>query len=453
MIAHGSSFAPARRRSDRVAPFAGNCSLTLWPTSRPDGRPAARGLTLNYQRVVDAAFALLMFCGMVSLIEPSPYDFMTLVALPIWAIGGFTVHRAVVPILFLWIVFQASAFLSLMPYWSEPDPRLYQFQSFYLFVTVIFFTLFFSERTIPRLQTCLKAFTAGAVVSAVIGLLGYLDVAGLSAALTTVESRVSGTFKDPNVFGSYLVLAAVHLLQLLLLGTTRRTLLTLASLGLVLVGVFISYSRGAWGATLGAMAMMGLAAIVTADTRAMRRRIVTAGCLAMVLGVLALVAALSIPSVRTFFLERAVVAQEYDEGVTGRFGNQLRSIPLLLDRPLGFGPLRYRLRFDLDPHNSYIGAFANDGWIGGFAWIAIALTTGFVGFRLMLRRSPVRRLAQVVWPALFALLVQGFQIDIDHWRQVYLCFGAVWGMEACRLKSRATVGEADVPGHHVRTSG
>ena len=392
---------------------------------------------MNYQSVVDVAFALLMFCGMISLVEPSPYDFMTLVALPIWAVGGFTMHRAVVPILFLWIVFQASGFLALMPYWTEADPRTYQFQSFYLFVTVIFFTLFFSERTVPRATACLKAFTLGAVVSSIIGLVGYLDVAGLGAALTTVESRVSGTFKDPNVFGSYLVLAAVYLLQILLLGTTRRTLVALGSLGIVLVGVFISYSRGAWGATLGAMTMMGVAGIITADTPAMRRRIVKMGCLAVVLGVAALVAALSIPSVRTFFLERAVVAQEYDEGVTGRFGNQLRSIPLLLERPLGFGPLRYRLRFDLDPHNSYIGAFANDGWIGGFAWIGIALTTGFVGFRLMLTRSPVRRLAQVFWPALFALLVQGFQIDIDHWRQVYLCFGAVWGMEACRLKSRA----------------
>ena len=413
--------------------------MTLWPTSERVGPTVARGPTLDYQRVVEVAFALLMFCGMVSLIEPSPYDFMTLVALPIWAVGGFTVHRAVVPILFLWIVFQASGFLSLMPYWSEPDPRTYQLQSLYLFVTVVFFTLFFSERTVSRARTCLKGFTAGAVVSSIVGLVGYLDIGGLGAALTTVESRVSGTFKDPNVFGSYLVLAAVYLLQLLLLGTTRRTLVTLASLGIVLVGVFISYSRGAWGATLGAMAMMGLAAVVTADTRAMRRRVLTTGCLAVMLGVLALVAALSIPSVRTFFFERAVVSQEYDEGVTGRFGNQLRSIPLLLERPLGFGPLRYRLRFDLDPHNSYVGAFANDGWIGGFAWIAIALTTGFVGFRLMLRRSPVRRLAQVFWPALFALLVQGFQIDIDHWRQVYLCFGAVWGMEAYRLKSRATV--------------
>ena len=32
------------------------------------------------------------------------------------------------------------------------------------------------------------------------------------------------------------------------------------------------------------------------------------------------------------------------------------------------------------------------------------------------------------------LLIQGFQIDVDHWRQLFLCFGAVWGMEAARLR-------------------
>jgi O-antigen ligase len=107
---------------------------------------------------------------------------------------------------------------------------------------------------------------------------------------------------------------------------------------------------------------------------------------------------------------------------------------MLVERPQGFGPLRYRLIFDLEPHNSYIGAFANDGWIGGFAWLALVLTSCFVGLRLMIRRSPVQRLAQVFAPSLFVLLMQGFQIDIDHWRQVFLCFGAVWGMEAARMR-------------------
>ena len=397
----------------------------------PSGAPPLR---VDAQRIVNAVFALQVFSGMISLIEPSPYDFVTLLAIPVWVLGGFKLHKAVLPILLLWVVFESAGFLALMPYWSEPDSRLYQLQSLYLIVTALFFTVFFSERSVERATVCLNAYSVGAVVSAFVGLLGYLDVAGLGASLTTVESRVSGTFKDPNVFGSYLVLAATYLLQLLLFGTARRALLTLGSLILVLIGVFISYSRGSWGATLGAMLIMSVSGYLTADDRAMRKRIVTTGALAVALAAVAMLGALSNGNVREFFLQRAAVTQEYDEGVTGRFGNQLRSLPMLVERPEGFGPLRYRLIFQLEPHNSYIGAFANDGWLGGFAWFAIVLSTGFVGFRLMVKRSPVRRLAQVFWPSLFVLLLQGFQIDIDHWRQLFLCFGAVWGMEAGRLR-------------------
>lgn len=404
-----------------------------------------RSLTFDYQSVVNAVFALFVFFGMLSLIEPSPYDFLALIAVPLWFIGGFKLHRSLVPILLMWFVFEAAGFYSLMPYWDEHDPRLYQLQSLYLFVTVIFFTIFFSERTVERATLCLKAFTAGAVLSAIIGLIGYLDIGGLGAALTTVESRVSGTFKDPNVFGSYLVLAATYLVQILVLGTTRRTLIALASLCVILVGVFISYSRGSWGATLGALILTTIAGYVTADSRHTQRHIVKMTAVAAILAVVTLGGALSDSTVRDFFFQRASIAQDYDEGVTGRFGNQIRSIPMLIQRPEGFGPLGYRLIFDLDPHNSYIGAFANDGWVGGFVWIGIVLSTSFVGFRLMFTASPYRRLAQVFWPSLFVLLVQGFQIDVDHWRQVFLCFGAVWGLESARLRWRKSADMRTLP--------
>ena len=406
---------------------------------------AKRPLVIDYQRAVEAVFACFVFFGMLSLIEPSPYDFLALLAIPVWAIGGFSLHRALLPILLLWLVFEAAGFLALMPYWGEHDAQLYQLQSLYLLVTTIFFTIFFSERTLTRGELCLKAFTAGAVVAALVGLVGYLDLGGFGPALTTYEGRVSGTFKDPNVFGSYLTLSAAHLMQGLLLGTTRRPLLTFGSLLLILVGVFVSFSRGSWGATLGALALTVASGYLTADTARSRRRIVTMTALAGLAVLVALGGILSVPDVRTFFLQRAVVTQDYDDGVTGRFGNQIRSLPMLVERFEGFGPLRFRLIFGLEPHNSYIGGFANDGWIGGFAWIAIALTSCFVGFRLMFARSPFRRLAQVYAPTLFVLLVQGMQIDVDHWRQLFLCFGAVWGMEAARLRWRASEGTKEPP--------
>ena len=399
----------------------------------------ARRTTLTYQSLVNATFAFFVFCGMMSLIEPSPYDFMALVVIPMWAIGGFSVHRAQVLILLLWCIFEAAGFAALLPYWTERDPFLYQLQSLYLFVTVIFFTLFFGQRTERRLEICLQAYTLSAIVAAVIGLIGYFDIAGLGAPLTTVEGRVSGTFKDPNVLGSYLIPATTFLLQRLLVGT-KRPLLALAALLLLLIGTFVSYSRGSWGGTIIALGLMTVATYVTSQTMRTRRRIVAMAGLALGLTFIALIAILSHQETRDFFLQRAALLHDYDEGVTGRFGNQLRSLPMLLERPAGFGPLRFRLVFGLEPHNSYVGAFANDGWIGGFAWLFIVGTSSFVGFRLIFTPSPYRSLAQVFFPALFALLLQGFQIDVDHWRQVFLCFGAVWGLETARRRWLARAG-------------
>jgi hypothetical protein len=402
----------------------------------------SRPLTFDYQRLVNAVFAVFIFSGIISVIEPSPYDFISLLAIPIWFIGGFRVHAALLPILFLYTFFEIAGFAALIPYWSERDPVLFQFQSLYLYVTAVFFSVFFSERTLERAELCLKAYAVGAVVCSVFGLISYFDIAGMYDKFVTVEGRVNGTFKDPNVYGSYMVLAAAYLMHGAILGDKRRLFLTIPSLAAVCIGVFLSFSRGSWAATLLAMIVVTVAAYVTADNPRTRRRIAWMSAIAIAIGVIGILAVMADDEARKFFLMRATLTQDYDEGVTGRFGNQLRSLTMLPNLPFGFGPLRFRLTFDLDPHNSYIGAFANEGWIGGFVWILMTVMSTFVGFRLMTSPSPYRRLAQIFFPALFATLLQGFQIDIDHWRQLYIMLGAIWGLEAARQRWAATQADA-----------
>jgi hypothetical protein len=96
--------------------------------------------------------------------------------------------------------------------------------------------------------------------------------------------------------------------------------------------------------------------------------------------------------------------------------------------------LRFRNWFDLEPHSSYVNGFASYGWLGGLSFILIVATTTWVGFRLCFANSPYRSFAQVYWPALMGFFLQGFQIDIDHWRHVYLLIGAVWALETARRR-------------------
>ena len=160
----------------------------------------------------------------------------------------------------------------------------------------------------------------------------------------------------------------------------------------------------------------------------------------LVLGTVAVIGLLADDHVHKMFETRAALTQDYDQGETGRFGNQIRGLAMLLERPFGMGPMHWRLVFGLEPHNSYIGSFANGGWLGGAVFIGLVLTTGFVGFRLLVRPSPFRAHAQIVWPALLMFFLQAFQIDIEKWRHVYMMLGMVWALEAARLRAGASRG-------------
>ncbi|MGA8169778.1 MAG: O-antigen ligase family protein [Methylocystis sp.] len=400
------------------------------------GANASSGAVFDYQKLVNAAVWIFVLSGAISLVEPSPYDFASLIAMPLWFLGGFTLHRSFLLFAFLIVTYTILGFLALIPYWSVADSAMYQYQSAYLTLTALFFALFVGNRTLERAELILSGFTGGVLIAAICGLLGYFDIAGLGEIFSK-WGRVSGTFKDPNVLGSYLILGVLYLSQNLMFARARHVVATAIMLAIIVATDFLSFSRGSWGATMVSMALMASAAYATTSDARLKRRIAVSALVAIAIGALVVLVLLSMESTRELFLQRASVTQDYDEGSTGRFGNQLRSLPMLVDHFWGFGPLRFRTIFDLEPHNSYIGAFANAGWLGGFTFILIVGVTVFIGFRLMFRTSPFQRQAQIFFPVLLAFFMQAFQIDIDHWRHVLMLLGVVWGLEAARQKWEA----------------
>ncbi len=413
-----------------IAPVAG-------PLQTSEADQPGRAVWIRYEALVSTAVWLFVASGSIALVEPSPYDFASFVAISLWAFGGFTVHRSFVLIYFLLLAQAILGFLALIPYWSDGDAATYQYQTAYLTVTGLFFALYVGERTPTRAELILKAYAAAAFIASICGVLGYFDIGGLGEIFARY-GRASGSFKDPNVLGSFVILGVLYLTQNLLLARARSVALTLATLVVLLAAVFLSFSRGSWGATLFSTIFMMATAYFTSDNLRDKRRIVGAAVGAIAIAAIVVCVLLSFDGTREFFFQRAALTQDYDEGETGRFGNQLRSLPLLLDRFGGFGPLRFRLVFGLEPHNSYIGAFANDGWLGGLVFILTVGVTVWVGLRLIFKPSPYRRVAQVYFPALAAFFLQAFQIDIDHWRHVFLMIGAIWGLEAARQKWMAS---------------
>ena len=388
---------------------------------------------LVLRRLATVLLVAFIFFACFAFSDTSPYDVVAIPTILLWLCLGLRLHRGMLPLLGLLILYVSAITVALLPYIDQPLPVTWTIQLAYLAITGVFFAMLFADGTQARMELALKTFVASCLLSSAFGIVGYFGFIP-TEDLFYKYGRASGTFQDPNVFGSFLTLGALYLMHGLLLGTTRRPILSSAILMVIVAGIFLSFSRGSWGGTLIAVAVMVASVYATTRSPVLRRRIVTLTVLALAGTAIAIVGLMSIGDTAEMFSKRAAVTQDYDTGETGRFGNQIRGLNMLVDEPLGMGPLRWRLIFALEPHNSYIGSFANGGWVGGVAFIGLVLTTSFVGFRLMSRDTPFRRHAQIVWPALLMFFLQAAQIDIEKWRHVYMMLGMVWGLEAARLR-------------------
>jgi hypothetical protein len=280
-----------------------------------------------------------------------------------------------------------------------------------------------------------NALVAAAVIASLLGILGYFDVAGLGAVFSQ-NIRASSTFKDPNVFATYLIFPGVMLVQGFLLGTQRQKFLSLIALFTILAALFLAFSRGAWISFLvSAIMVVGLHFLLAPAAKTRRRILLLTVSGAIGLAVL-LAILLSVEGIRDLFLDRFTLVKDYDAGEKGGFGNQLNSIPLLLELPLGFGPLQFPRYFGMDPHNVYINAFASYGWLGGISYFMLVISTIIIGFKTVLMRTPWQNWAIVVFCPLAATMFQGVQIDTDHWRHFFWMLGMTWGLFAASMQYR-----------------
>jgi O-antigen ligase len=394
----------------------------------PLSAPGERRYTLSIAGLQRSVLWFFVFCGCFAIIEPSPYEFMFLVTVFVFLITGIRLNQRVLPVVITLLAFNIGGIIALIPFMDESLSVRFIAIGIYLMFTTFLFAALMSDDAVGRLDTMRRALIASAWVAAIAGILGYFNIAGLGD-IFTLYGRASGTFKDPNVYGPYIAIALGLMVQFILVGRTSLVKGVLL-MSVPLLGLFLSFSRGAWGNFVLITLIVFTVNFIIAETAAQRARIVGFALLIAGGAVAGLLVAISFEPIREVFVQRASLVQSYDGGVQGRFGNQLRSISMLLDMPNGMGPLRFRFYFPDDPHNTFINAFASYGWIGGFSYAALVASTMVVGWMLVFRPAPTQIYAIPLWAALFTNILQGVQIDIDHWRHFYLLLGLVWGLAA-----------------------
>ena len=409
-------------------------SAALPAPARPPRRAPLRLSIAGAQRNL---LWLFILCGAFASIEPSPYEIFFVFALLAFAMRGLSFDRGMIPLILGLALFNVGGVLALAPFVGDRDSVTFIGISLYISITAIFFAALVARSPLERMRTIRSGYVAAGCIASFFAIVGYFDIGG-SSEYFTLYGRASGTFKDPNVLGSFLVPPVVWLTQDIMLERGGGWLRGVPPLLVMLTALLLSFSRGSWGVWVAStMLMVGLT-FLTTRSPALRQRIVGVSIVGLIGVAILLAIALSIPAIRDVYDIRASLSQDYDIGETGRFGDQLRSLPLLLDLPFGFGPLQFRNHFHgEDPHNVYLNAFASYGWIGGLSFAAFTAATVYLGWRLAFQRTPLQTQAIAVWSCLFVQILQGFQIDTDHWRHLFLLMGALYGLIAASRRYAA----------------
>jgi hypothetical protein len=369
---------------------------------------------------------LAVFLGGFVFFEPAPYELFLALVIPIWLVSNPALPRAIAPLVTLMILFMAGGLLAASQAKDIGDQPIYYAVTGFLALSSCFFAAALAAN--PRLfATVANAWIATAACTVILGIAGY---AGLTGDLFTKFGRAAGGFEDPNVFGPFLIFPFVVAMRRALTRRLGSAVFNALLAAFLFVGIFLSFSRGAWGAALIAAVLVAGALFLTEPSGKARARYIGLAVAGLVVLGALIVLALSIPQVSSLFAERAQIVQDYDAGHLGRFARHLLGFNMMLDHPLGIGAVEFGKMLGEDEHDIWLKTLTTYGWLGFASYLTLTLWTLAAALPLVFRSGPLQAVTQCAYVVFAAHIVLATVIDIDHWRHVYLLFGILWGAMA-----------------------
>jgi O-antigen ligase len=386
--------------------------------------PAAVNAKLIGLIASGAVFLGVFLSGFV-IDEPAPYDLYMTGLIAVWALFGLRISRAASPLLVLLVLFNIGGMIAMTQMEDLMETPLYLAVSMFLAFTAVFFAAVTEAN--PRVYRLIFfAYVVSAVLTSIAGIAGYFHLFP-GADMFTKYERAAGVFQDPNVFGPFLALPGIYLLYLLLTGPVSRMPLLAVPLLIIVGGIFLSFSRGAWGLFGVAAILLTGALFLQSQSGRFRLRIVVMTIAAIALLLVAMLVILQIPGVADMLSNRAKLAQDYDSARLGRFARYGIGFTLALEKPLGIGPLVFGQIYGEDTHDIWLKTLMDYGWLGFVSYLTLTVWTVAAGFRLLLRDRPWQPYVLCAYVVYLGHIGLGTVIDTDHWRHVYLLFGLIWG--------------------------
>lgn len=359
--------------------------------------------------------------------NPTPYDLLMAGTVALMFLFGLRLPRGLGWPAALWglvvIGFVIGGFNAI--YIDRVRPSL--MTTIYLIGTFIFFVSWVYTDPLRRVTQVMWAYTAAATFAATAGVAGYFGLFP-GSEIFTQYGRATGTFNDPNVFAPFLVAPVLFLAMKLSRAASLRDLWMALPFGLLVLAVFLSFSRGAWGNLAFAGLLFFVLTLTTSQSAKQAMRLIGFGALSALIGLVVILVALSDPKVSELFMQRASLTQSYDiDPELGRFESQARAFQMVLENPLGIGPAQWAMINGLDTHNVYLHVLVAGGFLSGFAFIGFAILTLVRGWRAIGQGQPETGVLIVVFSAVAGHAAEAFIIDIATWRHFFLLLGVMWG--------------------------
>ncbi len=371
-------------------------------------------------------FAWLTFAlAVVAMIEPSPSD-IAIVVLVVLGFFSSNLRWSRTPLPFVLLGSFVLANLASLCYAIDLTQGLIYLLTTLFLIVLWLFTLGLVTKFQERgLLVLMSGYTVGGVLSSILAVLSYFGIIPFGELLLFYD-RVKGFFKDPNVFGPYLVIAAVYAVHRLQIcrGSLVQKAVWLFAFLVSTLAVLLCFSRAGWANY--AVTLFAFFALNSLANRGegTNRRSITYFVMVTVLTGVTVVYVTTIPQVSEVIAYRTEM-QSYD---TDRFATHSTAVELGLDNPLGVGPGQSFLLLDYATHSLYLRLFSENGVIGLFSFAAFVLLTLVRSLLLSQRavNSFQRSMFSLIAAATLGILLNSFVIDTLHWRHFWFLLAFGW---------------------------
>ncbi|MFI8575863.1 O-antigen ligase family protein [Rossellomorea aquimaris] len=356
----------------------------------------------------------------IVLVEPSPYDVLLLILI-VLTLKKLIPFSMAFPAPMLQLVLFITSNLVSLYFAKDPVHGLnYSVITFYLILTWMCIgsvVYLYKEKAI---ETIFSGYVIAAMAAALIGLASFFSLLPFSD-LFMWEGRIKSLFKDPNVFGPFVIPAALFLLLKIEMEEGKGKVKTLMFISFIVLtlAVSLSFSRAAWGHLVIALFIY----FVFYKGNKNKRIGIFILLIFSFLPILFSVAASS--DLVDLFHER-LGYQEYDNT---RFDKQKESLQAAVTNPFGVGSGQSEMMFNHSTHSLYVRIFTENGFIGFISFFAFV---GLSILRCFRNMNHLQGMSQgyfvVILASIIGLLFNSFFIDTLHWRHFWLLLALPWCM-------------------------